>query len=374
MKLYIQTEPEFAASLWYASLLHGLSEEARRKRYELCFLSEDADPDTAFGTDRRLLIVIATSIHKLHRQLAVLRAHQVDVLLINITSVYGAHGIHTLTMDYEEATSRSLAYLTGCGKSAPALFCIHSDSGSDIRKANAFLAHGYPESHIFWNTDGLSACCDAFFSRIDGLDAVLCANDIAVLGLMRRLRESGVRVPEDLFLMGFGDIVSTAFFTAEDGNCPYRVTTVTVDHEEIGRQAVGLYAYLYKTDCPIHITGRLESVLRIGETTAFLPEAPRNVQWAVQPSPNTPVTQDRHNFYEDAMVSEIIRLQSLLAEADTLDRQILTMLLSGATIGAMTERLYITQGAVNYRLKRIYSRLGVDSRQGALSLIREYLL
>ena len=373
MKLYIQTEPEFAASLWYASLLHGLSEEARRKRYELCFLSEDADPAVAFGTDKRLLIVIATSIHKLHRRLAVLRAHQVDVLLINITSVYGAHGIHTLTMDYEEATRRSLAYLKNCGKTAPALFCVHPDSGSDMRKADAFLAQGYPESRIFWNTEGLSACGDTFLAHIDTLDAVLCVNDIAVLGLMRRLRESGVRVPEDLFLMGFGDIVSTVLFTAEDAHSPYRVTTVTVDHAEIGRQAVGLYAYLYKTDSPIHITGRLESVLRIGATTAYVPETTGCAGRTNPPSADARAIRGRHNFYDDAMVSEIIRLQSLLAEADAIDRQILSMLLSGATIPTMAERLYITQGAVNYRLKRIYNRLGVNSRQDTLSLLREYL-
>ena len=48
MKLYIQTEPEFSGSLWYASLLQGMGEEARKKRYEMVFVSDTANPDVRF--------------------------------------------------------------------------------------------------------------------------------------------------------------------------------------------------------------------------------------------------------------------------------------------------------------------------------------
>lgn len=367
MKLYIQTEPEFSGSLWYASLLHGMEEEARRKRYEMVFVSDTANPDTVFGDDKRFLIVIGTSIRKLNRQLVRLQEAKVDVLLVNITSMYTTHGIHTLTMNYEQATLRSLEYLRSCGKVRTALFCINPDSGSDVRKQDAFLSVGNPAENVFINTDGLSRCCEAFLEQIDRFDAVLCANDITVLGLMRRLREKNVRVPEDLFLMGFGDIVNTELFAAEDRYRPYRITTVTVDHEEIGRQAIGLYAYLYKTDSPIHITGRLDSILRIGATTAYMPDTSEKQlqvpEWR----------SGERDFYDDAMVSEIIRLQSLVAEADELDRRILRMLTAEATVSEIGEKLYITQGAVTYRLKRIYTRLGVPGRKEALQQIRRYV-
>lgn len=367
MKLYIQTEPEFSGSLWYASLLHGIEEEARRKRYEMVFVSESANPDTVFGEDRKFMIVIGTSIRKLNRQLLKLQEANVEVLLVNITSMYTTHGIHNLTMNYEQATLQSLKYLRKCGKENIALFCINPDSGSDVRKQDAFLSSGYPMENIFMNTEGLSGCCDAFLGQISRFDAVLCANDITVLGLMRRLREKEIHVPEDLFLMGFGDIVNTELFVAEDRYRPYMITTVTVDHEEIGRQAVGLYAYLYKTNSPIHITGRLDSVLRIGATTAYMPDGEggqlQGPEWR----------NGERDFYDDPMVSEIIRIQSLVAESDELDRRILRMLTAEATIAQMAEKLYITQGAVTYRLKRIYTRLGVGGRREALEQIRRYV-
>jgi len=367
MKLYIQTEPEFSGSLWYASLLQGMGEEARKKRYEMVFVSDANDIGTVFGEDKKLLIVIGTSIRKVNRQLLRLREAGVEVLLVNITSMYTTHGIHTLTMNYEQATLRSLEYLRKCGKKNTALFCINPDSGSDVRKQEVFLSSGYPTEHIFWNTKGLSQCCGAFLQQLDRFDSVLCANDIAVLGLMRRLREAGVRVPEDLFLMGFGDIVNTELFAAEDQCRPYGITTVTVDHAEIGRQAVGLYSYLCKTDNPIHFTGRLDSILRIGATTAYMPDEP---DLSVQ----IPEWRDsERDFYDDEMVSEIIRLQSLVAEADDLDRKILRMLLTESTITEIADALYITQGAVTYRLKRIYGKLNVTSRKEALGQIRRYV-
>ena len=88
MKLYIKTEQEFSGSLWYASLLHGMEEEARKKRYEMQFISEADDLTTVFGDDKKLLVVIGTSIRKLNQQLPRLKEANIDVLLVNMTSMY----------------------------------------------------------------------------------------------------------------------------------------------------------------------------------------------------------------------------------------------------------------------------------------------
>lgn len=367
MKLYIQIEQEFSNSLWYISLLHGIEQEARKKRYEMTFVSNRADLDTVFGDDKRLLIVIGTSIQKLSKQLLELQKANVEVLLVNITSLYTTHGIHSLSMDYEKSTLRSLEYLRKCGKHKTALFCINPDSGSDVRKQNVFLASGYPPENCFINTNGLSNCCEAFLKKIDCFDSVLCANDIAVLGLRRRLWEQGIRVPEDLFLMGFGDIVNMELLKMGDQFSPSSITTVTIDHEEIGRQVVCLYAYLCKTNNSLHITGQLDSILRIGATTAYMPEEEES-QIQIPEWEN-----GERDFYDDAMVAEIIRLQRLVAESDELDKRILQMLVKNVAISEMAENLYITQGAVTYRLKQIYRRLGVASRKEAIQQIQRYM-
>jgi len=70
-------------------------------------------------------------------------------------------------------------------------------------------------------------------SQLPGVTAVFCANDQMALGLLRALSERGIRVPEDVSLVGFDDIPESAFFLPP-------LTTVRQDFGELGRRALRL--------------------------------------------------------------------------------------------------------------------------------------
>ncbi|MEV0616777.1 LacI family DNA-binding transcriptional regulator [Nonomuraea sp. NPDC050404] len=61
--------------------------------------------------------------------------------------------------------------------------------------------------------------------------AVFAANDHMALGLLRAFHERGVRVPDDVSVVGFDDIPEAAYLIPP-------LTTVRPDHEEVGRRAV----------------------------------------------------------------------------------------------------------------------------------------
>ncbi|GHD06907.1 LacI family DNA-binding transcriptional regulator [Zhihengliuella salsuginis] len=63
-----------------------------------------------------------------------------------------------------------------------------------------------------------------------GQVCVFCANDVMALGAMTAIRESGLRVPEDVAVAGFDDIPTL-------GDLVPSVTTVRLPLEEIGRMA-----------------------------------------------------------------------------------------------------------------------------------------
>ncbi|PAZ11199.1 LacI family transcriptional regulator [Streptomyces sp. SA15] len=65
--------------------------------------------------------------------------------------------------------------------------------------------------------------------RRPDLDAVFAANDLAASGALRVLRERGLRVPEDVAVIGFDDMLPVA----EQTDPP--LTTVRQDIEEMGR-------------------------------------------------------------------------------------------------------------------------------------------
>lgn len=65
----------------------------------------------------------------------------------------------------------------------------------------------------------------------EGVTAVFASNDEMALGLMRAFGEHGIRVPEDMSVVGFDDIAIAAQF-------PTPLTTIHQDFAEVGRRCV----------------------------------------------------------------------------------------------------------------------------------------
>ncbi|WP_069384104.1 LacI family DNA-binding transcriptional regulator [Halomonas caseinilytica] len=63
--------------------------------------------------------------------------------------------------------------------------------------------------------------------------AIFCENDEMAMGALRRIREAGLRVPEDISVAGFDDIAFASF-------CDPSLTTIAQPAEDFGRVAVSL--------------------------------------------------------------------------------------------------------------------------------------
>ncbi|MFD8496705.1 LacI family DNA-binding transcriptional regulator [Amycolatopsis sp. NPDC059657] len=85
---------------------------------------------------------------------------------------------------------------------------------------------------------------------LDGTDAILAANDLIAVGVLRALREAGVMVPRDVSLTGFDD-------TRLAVNVTPRLTTVALPLAYAGTEAIRLA--LGEPDAVTHVTveGRL---------------------------------------------------------------------------------------------------------------------
>ncbi|GGR89732.1 LacI family transcriptional regulator [Streptomyces humidus] len=66
-----------------------------------------------------------------------------------------------------------------------------------------------------------------------GLTAVFVANDQMALGVLRALREAGVRTPQDVAVVGFDDIPEAEFFAPP-------LTTVRQDFSAVGKRGIAL--------------------------------------------------------------------------------------------------------------------------------------
>ncbi|MDI1460978.1 LacI family DNA-binding transcriptional regulator [Catellatospora sp. KI3] len=73
--------------------------------------------------------------------------------------------------------------------------------------------------------------------------AVFCANDQQALGMLRALHERGVRVPEDVSVVGFDDIPEAAYLSPP-------LTTIRQDFDEVGRRCLAALLDILETRGP----------------------------------------------------------------------------------------------------------------------------
>lgn len=91
--------------------------------------------------------------------------------------------------------------------------------------------------------------------------AVACFNDLVALGLVRALTELGLRVPDDVSVVGFDD-VPAATQTARP------LTTVRVPQREMGRRAVQVILDHLDSPAEDPVAVMLEAELCVRDTTA----------------------------------------------------------------------------------------------------------
>jgi LacI family transcriptional regulator/LacI family repressor for deo operon, udp, cdd, tsx, nupC, and nupG len=103
----------------------------------------------------------------------------------------------------------------------------------------------YSESHLVFSDDLIVSAGDsleagyrtglAYFrdrAANDRPTAVTCYNDLVALGLCRALNELGIRVPQDVSVVGFDDLKLIDYLSPAA-----RLTTVSIPKFEVGRSA-----------------------------------------------------------------------------------------------------------------------------------------
>ena len=96
--------------------------------------------------------------------------------------------------------------------------------------------HGIPPENIHfldgnWKPDSGEEAAQAILASKDRPQALICANDDMALGVLSGLQNAGIRVPEDIALVGFDGISSSSLSTP-------RLATMDRNFQDVGYQAM----------------------------------------------------------------------------------------------------------------------------------------
>ena len=144
--------------------------------------------------------------------------------------------ITNIRVNYKAGVASVIEYLSGLGHSKFAFIGHHSGLGpinerySAVRSALARLSPD-AELHSIAGSDSLEGGRQAARSLLSSgyaPTAIICVNDFMAVGVLRELRECGLRVPADVSVTGFDNIGLSEF-------CYPPLTTVRIPRERIGR-------------------------------------------------------------------------------------------------------------------------------------------
>ena len=140
-------------------------------------------------------------------------------------------------VDNFEAMRLAVAHLQGLGHRKIGYLSGFLGSFINQQRYDAFFqalrAHGLPhEESLGGSSSYTAACLETCLPALlaQGVTAIVCSHDLLAHALMVHARERGLRVPEDLSVVGFDDLPLSAH-TAPP------MTTLRQDRLEIGRSA-----------------------------------------------------------------------------------------------------------------------------------------
>ncbi|MDY0110648.1 MAG: LacI family DNA-binding transcriptional regulator [Candidatus Krumholzibacteria bacterium] len=229
---------------FYSEIIRGIDQRARQARYQILLSSSHANNDDVFNAARAMLgrvdgLILMTPdtvspdvVERVRKRL--------PIVLLNPS--FAADGCGSVAIDNYGGAYAATSHLLQLGHRDIAMIAgpagnVDADERrrgfqTALREFGLDPARAETEVGDFREAAGHAAGL-TILARRPQPTAVFAANDSMAIGLLGATREQGLRVPDDLAVVGFDDITIARYL-----NPP--LTTVTVDIFGLGRKAVAM--------------------------------------------------------------------------------------------------------------------------------------
>lgn len=283
-------------------------------------------------------------------------SYGIRCIVVSCQPMQTAQNASYVLIEHNLATKEALKYLKSCGREKCALYAVNLNSYADTVKAGYFK-----KEDIFINSGktGMEDCFEKFIKRAENYDAVICTNYISAIYLMHRLKETKFKVPEDLFVLTYGDSVLGKMFKPS-------LTTITLKHELLGVWAVDLCRMLSLSAEAGSITVNIPCKIISAQSTD-------NILYKENEDFGELKSDLDNVFALDLNILEIQALEKLLRICDETDLKMLNRICKKSSYAEIAEELFMSESSVKYKIKRLLGASGIDSIKKLTDLIKNYL-
>jgi LacI family transcriptional regulator len=232
---------------FYTSIAAGVKEYANSKGYSVIVASSDDDHNCEkqlshlFSAKDIKGTIIAPIVQGTAEIEHLFKLKMINYPFVLLEDVRGIQA-NVVAVDNIKAIKRAVNYLISSGHSKIVHFAGPPQSSHTQERIEGFR-YAFSESTLAFTSEMIvsigshfDACVARtleYFktrSREDYPTAIVCFNDHQALAVMTALRESGIRVPDDISIVGNDDIYYARLY-------PVPLTTIRAPQEEIGKRA-----------------------------------------------------------------------------------------------------------------------------------------
>lgn len=212
------------SSQFYPEIVRGAEDVSNIYDYNIMLCNTDLDPEKEMEYLRVLKEKMVDGVLYMSNSLEpnileLIKELQLPMVLVETTSTEG--DIPSVTINNEKAAHEGVNYLIHKGNKRVAYIGTHEDAVN----ASALRYTGYKkaikENNLELNEkiiyfgglkaqdgyEGMNKILDQ-----EKIDSVFCASDEVAMGAINALRDRGISVPEDVDVIGFDNIYSSAIF------------------------------------------------------------------------------------------------------------------------------------------------------------------
>lgn len=219
----------------FSKFLNALEAELSLANFSLVVAVTDGDSAAEVEKARKLLAMGVEGLvvsGMTHNETLVSECARFAIPLVATSYYQPSAAIPTIGYDNEIAAQLAVNHLIELGHRKIAVIhgpIVDNDRTRSRLKGLQSIAQTQPVSfHFFETTLDYAGGAAAVTDWDSSATAVLCLSDVLAMGAMSRLQENGIRVPDDLSIMGFDDMGPSAFLSPP-------LTSVKLPIEQMGQ-------------------------------------------------------------------------------------------------------------------------------------------
>jgi DNA-binding LacI/PurR family transcriptional regulator len=232
--------------LFFAEVIQGIEETALNYGYSVILTNSDGNPDYELAAiqtlrERRvdgLILVAACASKKIKPRL--LASPETETPLVIINNVHQEHIGYSVETDNFGGGQAATQHLLDLGHRRIAYLAGPVSEWDNVERQQGYeqilRAAGLPvDPALIVRAENQPEGGQAAMQQLLALPlpptALFCYNDLTALGAMRAAYAAGLRIPQDLSIVGFDDIALAPYFEPP-------LTTVAQAKREMGEKAV----------------------------------------------------------------------------------------------------------------------------------------